>query len=1790
MQRPQRAAEWIQHQQGDEPVSVKLPGIAVAAHRLLAGTMLSLVLAFVPLAPAVAQDSLTNTVTVTPPASITDDTPGNNTASAVVEVSAAVTYDFCPTSNQSYSLDEDGGIWRHDPNFSGPPTKLTDLGSPNPSVFPQSANALSVDPDRNRLLFEAHDAGGTPRLYVYDGNGGGWSTVPTGTIFPYQGAAAPDGRIYAVSDDSWRVTRFDPTPGSTAYIATDMGQLVFDQFISDSSGDLAFDADGLAWLVAGRAVYTVDLAAGDLNAHTHVSLTRITNDTVKGLSFTADGRLLVATHHNGGSPGYYFYDPRTGEATAGPTVAEPDIMDLASCATPHIAAPEPLTVTKTLAQVDGSPYVAGTPVVPGNTLTYNINLANGGGTVTFLAPGDVDEFLPDHTTAVANGDNDFTCTGTTCLNTDEVTVPGGGSVDLGFVVKVDDPLPAGTTLIHNKVEVEGVDCDDTAAGNDCIEDTPIGSTVTVSKASDVGDGTQVKVDDTITYTITVSVANAATSKAVNVTDTLGDGLTFGKIVSSGEFTSCNNTGQSLACTLPQGKAADDYPLVYTATVDQDANTAVSNSVVTDTGTCTTCTTTNPLQAQITVAKSADPASGSTVLPGATLNYTLTVDIANAATTQVLTLKDTLGKGLSFGAVTDDGGFDCSGALTCTLPVGARGTHVITYSATVDLDATDTVGNSVVASNGQGIDAPPVCTSCTTQHIIQAAEIVVTKGANPAPGSTVAPGDLITYTLTVSIANSNTSQDLTLADTLGKGLDFVEITDAGGFDCSGELTCVLRAGADATKDHVVTYTARVADTATSTVGNTVLASNDPGGDPDPQCATCTTEHKIVPTETTVTKTANPVSGSTVLPGDTITYTLTVTVAQSGMTEAVDLVDTLGKGLTLDAVTNAGKFTCNGLVCTLPEQGIGTYAMTYTATVDPDATGTVSNEVKASTAAGGDPDPTCTTCATEHTIKPVAITVVKSADPAAGAEVRVGDTIAYTVAVTVANSATTQPFTLTDTLGPGLVFGAVTDAGAFTCSGTLECVLPVGTLPGLYEVAYTASVGADARQQVRNQVAAAGGGGDTPDCSSCSVEHLLADPKITISKSSNPAAGSEVRIGDSIEYTLTALVENSSTLDEAFLVDDPGIGLDIETLPAGCTRSGDGFRCALPAGMAPGTSTFTYTAIVNADAGDTVLNLLTGESQGKVPECEVCEITHKVVDDTSLRITKTVSARTAKIGDILRYTLTIENVGTRNLVGGTVLDTPPAGFVYVDGSMSVADGDGAFTLSPGLSPLRIGGLDIAVGEHATVVYLLRVGAGVRAGVYINEAVAVDAGDDPVSNVATAQVVIESDPLLDDSLIFGTVYDDRDGDGWQDRAALDGVHVQGGFDPGVYIPGTTTIDRGQGPVSQADASAPLLHGIDLGAVAGRESIADIGAVRQVVIRQRLRELTFNDGFVLTSGQGLTLRMDAQGNTSVERDGDAARGIGAGEPAVQRSIARVEDGYEVAYAIGNTGIDERGIPGVRIASVEGLLIETDQYGRYHLIDVQGGESAHGRNFILKVDPATLPAQTEFTTENPLVRRITPGVPVRFGFGVQLPVQEIPGSTQVLELQLGEVFFAPDSAELRPEYMPAIAKMAEQVDAHGGGEVVITAEGGNEPLAFARAEAVRDALVAKTGKDAAGALTVALRTRVDDPHSLVAMLGGSETLLGTVLFDTDRSTIRPEFEGLLDSVARRLEEMGGGVVGIVGHTDVRASHAYNTALGLRRAQSVFDALVKRLGPAARAHLRVQSSNDPNAPLGTEQK
>jgi outer membrane protein OmpA-like peptidoglycan-associated protein len=67
-------------------------------------------------------------------------------------------------------------------------------------------------------------------------------------------------------------------------------------------------------------------------------------------------------------------------------------------------------------------------------------------------------------------------------------------------------------------------------------------------------------------------------------------------------------------------------------------------------------------------------------------------------------------------------------------------------------------------------------------------------------------------------------------------------------------------------------------------------------------------------------------------------------------------------------------------------------------------------------------------------------------------------------------------------------------------------------------------------------------------------------------------------------------------------------------------------------------------------------------------------------------------------------------------------------------------------------------------------------------------------------------------------------------------------------------------------------------------------------------------------------------------------------------------------------------------------------------------------------------------------------------------------------------------------------------------------------------------------------------------------------SLAADVLFDFDESSIRPEFEGVLDEIAGMIVANDEEVT-IEGHTDAIGTEEYNMALGQRRADSVADYL-----------------------------
>jgi uncharacterized repeat protein (TIGR01451 family) len=126
--------------------------------------------------------------------------------------------------------------------------------------------------------------------------------------------------------------------------------------------------------------------------------------------------------------------------------------------------------------------------------------------------------------------------------------------------------------------------------------------------------------------------------------------------------------------------------------------------------------------------------------------------------------------------------------------------------------------------------------------------------------------------------------------------------------------------------------------------------------------------------------------------------------------------------------------------------------------------------------------------------------------------------------------------------------------------------------------------------------------------------------------------------------------------------------------------------------------------------------------------------------------------------------------------------------------------------------------------------------------------------------------------------------------------------------------------------------------------------------------------------------------------------------------------DGYQ------NQG--EAGIPAARVAGVDGTIITTDPFGRYHVPCAMLPQD-RGSNFILKLDTRSLPAGYRVTTENPRVMRLTPGKMTEMNFGAAI--------TRVVRVDLnGRAFVvgADGRAALSPALVAGIATLLPQIAA----------------------------------------------------------------------------------------------------------------------------------------------------------------
>jgi uncharacterized repeat protein (TIGR01451 family) len=111
-----------------------------------------------------------------------------------------------------------------------------------------------------------------------------------------------------------------------------------------------------------------------------------------------------------------------------------------------------------------------------------------------------------------------------------------------------------------------------------------------------------------------------------------------------------------------------------------------------------------------------------------------------------------------------------------------------------------------------------------------------------------------------------------------------------------------------------------------------------------------------------------------------------------------------------------------------------------------------------------------------------------------------------------------------------------------------------------------------------------------------------------------------------------------------------------------------------------------------------------------------------------------------------------------------------------------------------------------------------------------------------------------------------------------------------------------------------------------------------------------------------------------------------------------------------------ELGLPGVRVATVKGLLVTTDKHGRFHVGCADLPDAEIGSNFVMKLDTRSLPTGYRVTTENPRDVRLTRGKITKLNFGASI--------SRVVRFDLEESAFVPGELKLNPRWTGSIDEL----------------------------------------------------------------------------------------------------------------------------------------------------------------------
>ncbi|MCX5200195.1 GEVED domain-containing protein [Streptomyces sp. NBC_00237] len=963
----------------------------------------------------------------------------------------------------------------------------------------------------------------------------------------------------------------------------------------------------------------------------------------------------------------------------------------------------PLTINPPLLQL--SKTVDNTAPKPGDTVTYTVSVKNNARTakngvvVEDLLAGVLDDATYVSANVVSGG-------GTVVRDGDKVKWTGdlAAGAEARFAVKVKVTSSGDHKLVNRLLsETDGSNCQTGSGDAACEVQTPLPSLklkkVKVSGALVPG--------GRITYKVTAKNEGTAPFPGASVTDNLADVVDDARLngdqaVTKGPRGTLTAGADFIKWTGDLG-AGEDMEFTYSVTVNTrpGGNKRLNNKLLAPASNCDSgstdpdCSTggddaTGGLPT-FDIAKAVDtakPTAGQTVTYTVTMKNSGSQPYPNATFTDDLTdVVDDAPGGPKDVAIT--GGLTAPAydsatkklSWTGNLPVGET---VVTYRVTLPspLPATGNkrLKNSLTSST-PGSECPLGTESGCWTDSGGIAELQVRKRGVGEP----VPGTPYTYVVTLTNAGTADYPDVELSDDLADlakdADDLTVLAPAEAKIVGGKLSWKGTVPTAGTVE--IRYTATVPTTPKATADgvleNTVVVpnagSNCTAGQPD---ADCRTRHAYGAVK--VTKTVNKAVAK---PGDTVTYTVTLENTGGGAAPAVltdDLTAVLDAAVwanrvePAEAVFDAGgkKLSWRGTVPAGTLAAPGKVVVSYDVKV-PLAKPAGSDEIltnQVGVAAPGSNCPTARPCTV--TTKVARIDLRKQADDDSP---KPGDTLTYTVTVGNSGSAPFAGAQIRDSLAgmAGVLSGAPSDLKAVFADGT-DAPAPVydagsttlkwdGEVPAgasalviTYKVKLKDPLPAGAK--VKNTVVEDSAGSNCRTGSTdadCTVD--LGTAALEIEKKVSPA---KPLPGDTVTYTVTLKNSGAVTYRGAKMTDDLAGVADDGTFQPGSVTGGAtaGTNKVSWAGDVPAGASHVITykvvldRITTAGADTRLVNKVTSDSPGaNCTDAAPCVTTTEV---PRLKIVKKADKASGKPGDVVTYTIEVENTGTADWPDAELVD--------------------------------------------------------------------------------------------------------------------------------------------------------------------------------------------------------------------------------------------------------------------------------------------------------------------------------------------------------------------------------------------------------------------------------------------------------------------------------------------------------------------------------------------------------